>query len=128
MGAWTVGTLAGHHHDWPLPAGGDDRPGWDGWRLDCWGEDHRPHAARADGRVAFPDRVDLRPALRSWRDRLDLPPFDPDRLRALAARMAPDPDAPAVITPAATVPHTPSAPTPDERGALSAAFAGLLAP
>jgi hypothetical protein len=130
LGVWTTGTVPGVH-DWPLPAGGDDHPGWEGWTLDFWGEDHRPHAALAAGTLAFPDRPDLRPALRAWRDRLDLPPYDPSGVLTLAAASAPGgadgtPPLEVVLNPAATVPHTPGDPTPQERIALAAAFGELL--
>ncbi|WP_329178129.1 hypothetical protein [Streptomyces sp. NBC_01477] len=129
LGVWTVRTVPGIH-DWPLPAG-PDGDGWDGWRLDFWGDDHRPHAARAAGRVTFPD-VDPRPALADWRRHIGDPPPDPAALLDLASRPPHGSDGSdgltAVANPAATVAHEGPDPTPAERTALGAVFDALLTP
>lgn len=119
LGIWTVGIVPGIH-DWPLP-------GWEDWRLDFWGADHREQLARSGGGARFPE-VDLRPELAAWRDRIGDPPLDPAALLALAVR-APHgrDDTVAVVDPRATVKHEAPDPTDEERAALAAVFATLVA-
>lgn len=118
LGVWTTAIAIGLH-EWPLP-------GWDGWSLEFWGEDHTRQAAQAGDRVRFP-RTDLTPALTAWLGRVGDPPADPAVLLSLAATPPPGSDLTAVVNPSATVRHQSSEPTVAEHAALRAAVAALLA-
>ncbi|MCX5210407.1 hypothetical protein OG689_14090 [Kitasatospora sp. NBC_00240] len=118
IGVWTTVPMVGLR-SWPLP-------GWAGWELCLWGDDHTRQAAASDDVVHLPE-VDLTAELRRWLERVGEPPLDswPRILQALAP--PPGSELTAVVNPSAAVPHAGPEPTGAERVALRAAFAAVLA-
>jgi hypothetical protein len=114
---WTTDLAVGLH-DWPVP-------GWEGWELEFWGEDHREHAALAAECVRFPD-VDLAPILTGWLQRIGEPAPFPTAALALAMTPPPGTDLVPVVHPEATVRHMSPKPTAEETRALHAVIAELL--
>ncbi|WP_190212304.1 hypothetical protein [Kitasatospora indigofera] len=118
VGVWTTVPALGLL-PWPLP-------GWEGWELCLWGDDHTRQTAASDGAVPLP-RTDLTVELRRWLERVGEPPAD--SLPRLLQALTPPPGSglTAVVNPSAAVPHAGPEPTAAERLALRAVFETVLA-
>jgi hypothetical protein len=117
LSLWTTDLAIGLH-DWPVP-------GWEGWELKFWGEDHRKHAALAAECVRFP-HLDLAPILTDWLQRIGEPAPFPAAALALAMTPPAGTDLVPVVHPEATVPHASPTPTAAETRALRTVIAELL--
>lgn len=117
LSVWTTDVVVGLR-DWPVS-------GWEGWELEFWGEDHRPHAALAADRIHFPD-IDLVPFLTDWLQRVGEPARFPEAALALAMIPPPGSGLTPLVHPEATAGHASAKPTAEEHRALRTVIAGLL--